>query len=52
MHITSRGRDEDTYRLIFPKDSDEMDRLMLVAATFLVDYSQFDNIKPSSQQMS
>jgi hypothetical protein len=50
--MTSRGRSEDTYRVIFPKDSDEGDRLMLIAACFMVDYAQYDGAKPGAQSMS
>jgi len=51
QHMTSRGRAEDTYRVIFPRDSDEMDRLMLIAACFMVDYAQYDGAKPGVAPM-
>jgi len=56
-HMTSMGRKEDTYRLIFPKEASEQDRLLLIGATFLVDYTLFDEPvrhssgKPGEQAM-
>jgi len=47
-HMTSRGRTEDTYRLVFPKDASEQDRLLLIGATFLVDYTLYDSPEPSA----
>jgi uncharacterized protein YxjI len=41
-HMTSKGRAEDTYKLVFPKEASEQDRLLLVGATFLVDYTLYD----------
>jgi acyl-CoA-binding protein len=40
--MTSKGRAEDTYRLVFPKEASEQERVLLVGATFLVDYTLFD----------
>jgi hypothetical protein len=46
-HMTSKGRAEDTYRLEFPAEASEQDRLLLVGATFLVDYALYD--QPEAQ---
>lgn len=47
-HMTSKGRSEDTYRLVFPKEATEQERLLLIGATFLVDYTLFDQPEASA----
>jgi hypothetical protein len=51
-HMASKGRVEDTYRLVFPKDASEQDRLLLIGATFLVDYTLYDDPAPASHDSS
>jgi hypothetical protein len=46
--MTSKGRSEDTYRLVFPKEASESDRVLLIGATFLVDYTLFDQPSESA----
>jgi len=55
-HITSQGRKEDVYRLHFPSGASEVERLLLIGATLLVDYTLYDHQnrvekKPTDQQM-
>jgi hypothetical protein len=51
-HMASKGRAEDTYRLVFPKDASESERLLLIGATFLVDYTLYDDPAPESHDSS
>jgi len=50
--MTSKGRSEDTYRLVFPKEASEQERLLLIGATFLVDYTLFDQPAESAHDSS
>jgi len=50
-HMARRGRDEDTFKITFPREATDAHRLLLVGATFLVDYALYDDPKPSEQEM-
>lgn len=49
-HINSRAREEDTYRVLFPADATDQERLLLLGATFLVDYALYDAPKHEAME--
>jgi len=56
QHLTTPGRQEDVYKLVFPTGASEEERVLLLAGAFLVDYALHDNkpapsTAPHGQQM-
>jgi len=45
----SQAGSEDTFGVKFPENASEADRVLLVAATILIDYSLYDD--PPKQEM-